>query len=684
MATSSERRVETLPAGGADPHGALADLSERLRFGDDPEELLWQVAARVGEALHVSRCFFVQIDPDRDRGFVRRDYCRGLPSVAGEYRLSAYSAAAGREMAAGRTVVNRDSRADPRTAALYESTYGPAGERAYVAVPLHRSGRWTAALWVSTEEPRDWTDREVELLEEVAERTWNAVERLRLDAALRASEARFRNMADHAPMLVWVTEPGAGVTFLSQSWYRFTGRADGTGLGRGWLSAVHADDREAVERALAEAEQRREPFRVEYRLQSSEGEARWVLDSAQPRFDERGGFLGFIGSVIDITDRRDAEDALREAGRRKDEFLAMLAHELRNPLAPIRNAAQVLKLLGSPDVDQRWALGVIERQAQHLTRLVDDLLDVSRITQGKIALRREAVDLASVVQRAVEGCRSAIDERGQRLHVAVAPDPVRVEGDLTRLVQVVGNLLHNAAKYTPERGNVWVAAGVEDGRAVVRVRDDGIGLPDDLLPHVFDLFTQADRSLDRSQGGLGIGLTLARRLVELHGGRVEAHSEGPGRGSEFVVILPILESAAPPTGTGETGATDARSRSGLRILVVEDHADSAEMLAFLLRLEGHDVRVANDGPGALEAARVYRPDVILCDIGLPGMNGYEVASRLRSEEEGAGARLIALSGYGQAEDRRRSKEAGFDFHLTKPVEPDALTALLASLRDAKR
>jgi len=667
----------------ADPDRALADLSERLRFGDDPDELFWQVSLRVGEAIEVSRCFFVEIDRERDRGFVHRGYHRaGVPSQSGEYRLSGYSRAAGDEMAAGKTVVNRDSKLDPRTAALYDATYGPAGERAYVAVPLRRSGGWAAAFWVSTEGPRDWTAREVELLEQVADRTWNAVERLRLDAALRASEARFRNMADHAPVMVWVAEPGGVVTFLSQSWYRFTGQTQETGLGAGWMGALHPDDRAAVEEAFEAAEARREPCRLEYRLRTQTGEFRWVLDSAQPRFGDHGEFLGYIGSVMDITERRETEEALRESGRRKDEFLAMLAHELRNPLAPIRNAAQVLKLLGAPGVDQRWALGVIERQTQHLTRLVDDLLDVSRITQGKIALRREPIELAAVVQRAVEACRSAVEERGHRLHLSVSPEPVSVEGDLTRLVQVVGNLLHNAAKYTPEKGNIWIEAGADGANAFVRVRDDGIGVPGDLLPHVFDLFTQADRSLDRSQGGLGIGLTLARRLVELHGGRVEARSEGPGRGSEFLVVLPRLEVAADSAASDWPGAGGERAQAGLRILVVEDHADSAEMLAFLLRLEGHEVRVASDGAGALEAARAQRPDVVLCDIGLPGMNGYEVASQLRRDTECADARLIALSGYGQAEDRRRSKEAGFDFHLTKPVEPDALIALLGSLKDA--
>jgi signal transduction histidine kinase len=447
------------------------------------------------------------------------------------------------------------------------------------------------------------------------------------------------------------------------------------------MAAIHPEDAAAVEASFAESESRREPRRVEYRLRADDGEFRWVLDTTQPRFGEHGELLGYIASVIDITERRTAEEALRESGRRKDEFLAMLAHELRNPLAPIRNAAQVLRLLGTSGADQLWALGVIERQAQHLTRLVDDLLDVSRITQGKIALRTESVDLATAVQRAIEGSRSTIEERGQRLHASVPSEPLPVSGDLTRLIQVVGNLLHNASKYTPEGGNIWIEASAESDRAVVRVRDDGIGLPAELIPHVFDLFTQADRSLDRSQGGLGIGLTLVRRLVELHGGEVEARSAGPGRGSEFTVSLPLL-GAVRAAADGASAPSPGRGRvAGLRILVVEDHADSAEMLAYLLRLEGHDVRIANDGASALALVPAFAAEVVLCDIGLPGMNGYDVAAQLRARADCAGMRLVALSGYGQAEDRRRSKEAGFDFHLTKPVEPDALLALLASLRD---
>jgi CheY-like chemotaxis protein/nitrogen-specific signal transduction histidine kinase len=394
--------------------------------------------------------------------------------------------------------------------------------------------------------------------------------------------------------------------------------------------------------------------------------------------DELTGARTLAGVCMDVTARKRTEEALREADRHKDEFLAMLAHELRNPLAPIRNAAQVLRLVGPSDTHQQWAREVIERQTQHLTRLVDDLLDVSRITQGKVKLACEPLDLSVIIHRAVEASRPLIDSRHHQLTVVTPPEPVRLEGDLTRLVQVVGNLLNNAAKYTDEGGHIRIEAAGEGAEAVIRVRDNGMGVPADLLPHVFDLFTQADRSLDRSQGGLGIGLTLVRQLVELHGGRVEARSAGFGQGSEFTVRLPAVAFVA-STGAAAAESSQPAARA-LKILVVEDNVDSAEMMSFLLRLGGHEVRTAHDGQEALEAARVFVPQAVLCDIGLPGMNGYEVAERLREQPAFQETPLIALTGYGEEEARRRSKEAGFDYHLVKPVEPEVLDALLDSLR----
>jgi PAS domain S-box-containing protein len=390
----------------------------------------------------------------------------------------------------------------------------------------------------------------------------------------------------------------------------------------------------------------------------------------------------FTGIVRDITERKRLEgelrhrlDELAETDRHKDEFLAMLSHELRNPLAPIRNAVQILGLIPSPEPTLAWSRDVIGRQVQHLTRLVDDLLDVSRITRNMIQLRKEPVALATIVARAVEAVRPLLDARKHELTVRVPSELILLEADPVRLTQVLVNLLSNAAKYTDESGLVTLTVERQGSETMLRVRDTGIGIPPELLPKVFDLFTQADRSLDRSQGGLGIGLTLVRRLVELHGGTVRAFSEGPGKGSEFVVRLPVLD-AAPPVPHEDNGHREARLSPGRRILIVDDNADAAETLALLLRLNGHDVQTALDGPAAVEAARAFQPDVALLDIGLPGMDGYEVARRLRREPGLKDVRLVAVTGYGREEDRLRSREAGFDHHLTKPVEPCVLLKLL--------
>jgi len=354
----------------------------------------------------------------------------------------------------------------------------------------------------------------------------------------------------------------------------------------------------------------------------------------------------------------------------------MLAHELRNPLAPIRNAAHTLALLGSPDDRVRWVSGVIERQVGVMTRLVDDLLDVSRITSGKIALQREPVAVAAVIAQAVESARPAAESRKETLEVEVAPDVGWVEGDPVRLVQVVGNLLDNAIKYTEEGGHIRLTARDLADEVVITVRDSGVGIAPELMPYVFDLFTQADRSLERRQGGLGIGLTLVRRLVEMHGGRAEAASEGPGRGSLFTIHLPRLglEAAEPVPSP----APDGPAGPGRRVLVVDDHPDSSESLALFLRLRGHEVRTASDGSSALEEFARYRPEVVFLDLGLPGMSGYEVARQLRAMPQAHDVRLVALTGYGTEADRERTRVAGFDVHLAKPVDPQAVETLLAS------
>jgi signal transduction histidine kinase/ActR/RegA family two-component response regulator len=397
-----------------------------------------------------------------------------------------------------------------------------------------------------------------------------------------------------------------------------------------------------------------------------------------------------FGFYHDITERKSSEAKLGEQARqlregdwRKDEFLAMLAHELRNPLAPISNAVQLLRRRRS-EADLAWCLAVIDRQTLHLTRLVDDLLDISRISRGVIELRLETLDLADIVARALESSEPAIEARRHRLRVELPQKPLRVQGDLVRLTQVVSNLLTNAAKFTDEAGQIWLTVEAAETEIAIRVRDSGRGIDPAQLALLFDLFFQVDHTIERTEGGLGIGLSLAKRLVEMHGGTIEVHSEGAGMGSEFCVRLPQVSAFA--SAPLDPGADQANARSampaggGLRILVVDDNRDAIDSLELLLGGEGYKVLVAYDGESAVSLATMKQPDVVLLDIGLPGMDGYAVASALRQRLGQASLRIIAITGYGQQESRKRSKSAGFDLHLVKPIDFDGLLGVLSEYR----
>jgi signal transduction histidine kinase/CheY-like chemotaxis protein len=368
-----------------------------------------------------------------------------------------------------------------------------------------------------------------------------------------------------------------------------------------------------------------------------------------------------------------------EADRRKDEFLALLAHELRNPLGPIRHAAKILRAKTPSPSELQWATSIIDRQAEHMSRLVEDLLDVSRISRGTIELRRERVDLAVVLKAAVEASAATVDKAGHRLKLTLPAQPLYVDGDSTRLTQVVANLVDNAAKYTDPGGRISVDAAREGDAAVIRVEDNGIGIAPELLPRIFDMFMQAGHTLERSQGGLGVGLSLVERLIELHGGTVSARSAGPGTGSEFTIRLPVAGRTQQPLPRSAADADDTKQpHVRCRVLVVDDNQDSADSLAMLLRIMGHEVRTAHDGLEAISAAATFQPDVAILDIGLPKLNGYDVAKRIREQPRGKDIVLVALTGWGQEDHRRRSKDAGFDHHLTKPVEFDVLEQILAA------
>jgi PAS domain S-box-containing protein len=492
-------------------------------------------------------------------------------------------------------------------------------------------------------------------------------------------------MADSIPQLAWMARADGHIYWYNKRWYEYTGTTLAEMEGWGWQS-VH--DPQELPRVLAlwkAALKNGQPWEDTFPIRRKDGAMRWHLSRAEPLRNKQGEITCWFGTNTDITERREMEDTLREADRRKDEFLATLAHELRNPIAPISNALQIWPSVENDRQEMQKLRALVEPQVRQMTRLIDDLLDVSRITQGKIALRRQPLDLTSIIAGAVEVIRPVVDSGRQRLTVDVAERPLVVDGDAARLMQALGNLLQNAAKYTGPDGEIRVTAARDGDQAVVRVADSGVGISAELLPRVFEMFEQGDQTLARAHGGLGLGLTLVKQLVELHGGTVEARSEGPGKGSEFIVRLPI---GHPPDVGHPCEQPSPRERASLlprrRILVVDDVRASAKTLAMMLECIGQDVAIARDGAEAIEQVEADRPDVVFLDIAMPGMNGYDVARHLRARPESAELVLVALTGYGNEEDRRKSLAAGFDHHLTKPTSIEELAALLGALPEHAR
>ena len=509
---------------------------------------------------------------------------------------------------------------------------------------------------------------------ELERRVFERSEELRTSTVrLRESEQRFRSLAERMPHVVWEADGTARTTYLSPRWYEFTGRPPDSSLGERWIDSVHPDDVTHVLQIWARSfdPARTEAIEFELRLRRSDGVYRWFSITGEGVRGADGAVEKWVGTATDVEERRRAEASLREGDRRKDEFIAMLAHELRNPLAPIRNAVKLLRDAGQADPVRAWSRDVIERQMDQLTRLVDDLLDVSRITRGKIQLQIEPVDLWAVVAAAVETSRPRIDAKRHRLELRLPSRPVRLAGDSVRLTQVVSNLLNNAAKFQDEGGFISVRAGIEDGDAVIRVRDEGAGIAPEMIGEVFELFAQAERTMDRAEGGLGIGLSLVKNLVEMHGGRVGVKSAGRGRGSEFTVHLPVLATHDEVEGDEEERPTRPQLGAGMRVLVVDDNRDAADSLTMLLELRGFKAFVCHDGHAALALALELQPDVVVLDLGLPGVDGFEVCRRLR-EAGLTKTCIVAVTGFGQDEDRRRSHAAGFDAHMVKPVDPDDL------------
>ncbi|TZF82401.1 PAS domain S-box protein, partial [Cognatilysobacter lacus] len=522
----------------------LSELDRRIAHTSGADEVAETGLHLLGEYLGVLRCTLSDIDLEQGRIRTLYEWTDGAPRVSGSYDAREFfTSGFGIALASGNAVAVDDLRSDPLTAP-FAGNYLPYGTRSLAAVSYVLEGRLAGTLTVAGGEARRWRADETQLLREVVARLWPAIERAKSISALRESEARFRQLADTAPMMIWVGEADGRCSYVSRRWTEFTGRMAQAELDAGWKDVVHPDDLVDYAANFEDAASGQQTFVAEYRALRWDGAWRWLHVTAHPRFGAGSEFLGYIGALMDVTERRQAEEALREADRRKDEFLATLAHELRNPLSPVRTGLHVLDL--TDDVETaRGTRRMMERQLGHMVRLIDDLLDVSRITSGKVVLQRGRIAVQDAARAAIESARPQLEAARHRLH-AVLPDvALWVDADATRIAQVIGNLLTNAAKYTPDGGDITLRVEARDAMACVVVADTGLGIPPEALGEVFGMFAQVNRTLDRSQGGLGIGLALARRLVEMHGGSVEAASDGLGRGSTFTVWLPLSVEGEP-------------------------------------------------------------------------------------------------------------------------------------------
>lgn len=508
-------------------------------------------------------------------------------------------------------------------------------------------------------------------------------ERKRTEEVACELEERTRIAIDAAEMATWEWNLITDEAYWNERHFLLLGMEPKLGPvdSDAFLSHVHPDDRGRIQEELRKTIEERTVYDAEFRAVRDDRIIRWMSGYGRITEETNGQPSRMSGVMFDITARKQAEEALRDADRRKDEFLAMLAHELRNPLAPVRNILQILTLTGGDDERVSSAVEMMSRQVDHLVRLVDDLLDVSRISRGKIKLRRERIELTRVVQEAAAAIRSAYQTGHRELVVTVLQSPVYLNGDATRLAQVVSNLLTNGLRYTREGGHVWLIVEPVDNQVLLRVRDDGIGLAADQLERIFELFVQVDTSLDRSRGGLGLGLTLVRKLVEMHGGRVKARSGGLDQGSEFIIYLPILIESEKSMST--LSEKPVLKTPGRQVLVVDDNRDAATTLAMLLKLKGYEVQTRYGGREALQAAESLHPDIVLLDIGMPELDGYETCRLIRQQPWGRDLVLIALTGYGQEEDKQRTRETGFNGHLVKPVELPELIALMDTLLSAR-
>ncbi|HTP26015.1 MAG TPA: response regulator [Anaeromyxobacteraceae bacterium] len=495
----------------------------------------------------------------------------------------------------------------------------------------------------------------------------------RAQSVLGETEQRFRRLADALPQIVWTSSPAGEIDYINARGSEYAGVPVETAFRNGWLDYVHEEDREGAWSAWSRSIRSGKPFDFEYRLRRRDGVYRWQLVRAVPLCNAEGDVLEWFGTATDIENEKLAKEAMREEDQRKNDFLALLSHELRNPLAPIRNASHILRSMNARHPDSERALSILDRQIELMSRLIDDLLDVSRIAHGKILLHRARIDLVPLLRALTDDRREGLEKKGLVFEAKIPDEPLWVDADAARFAQALGNLLENSQKYTEPGGAVVLEARAESGQAVVFVTDSGAGLSPAALERIFLPFVQLEAPASHHRVGLGLGLSLVRSIAELHGGSVEARSAGAGKGSTFTFRIPLASDSAVPVESTPA----ARAPLGCRkILVVEDNPDAAESLRLMLELDGHKVVVATSGEEGVARARSIRPDIVLSDVGLPGISGYELARILRSDPT-VDSHLVAITGYGQAKDREEALRSGFEHHIVKPFDPDQLHQLFA-------
>ncbi|HSE40637.1 MAG TPA: ATP-binding protein [Acidobacteriota bacterium] len=698
----------------------LLELSNKIREISEARELFRVVPRMVGEHLQLSRCFINEIDLKHGTATIHYDYFTGnLPSLVGTVELANYSQITKADIMAGKTILNCDTRNDPRTSALYETSYGPDQIGAYIAVPLMRNKQWVSTLWASVEFVRSWKDWEIELLETVAEKTWLAVEKLRSESKLRLQEAalresgnRFRALVEASAQIVWMAEPEGHVVEDSPSWRKFTGQSYEGFKGWGFLNSVYPADRQEFVNQWRLAFEQQSAFNLIFRLRNSRGEWRWMGAKSVALFASDKILRGWMAMATDITARKNAEDErerllsqeqnlrmeLEKSSRIKDEFLATISHELRTPLNAILGWAHILRSTEANTNENKLAVDTIYLSATSQAQIIDDLLDVSRIISGKMTIQPEVVKLSKIISDSINIFAHAIHVKDISLNISYDAENETLDlyADPRRLQQIFWNLISNAVKFTPNGGKIDIRVMKSGSELNVVIEDSGSGINAEFLPFVFERFRQADSSTTRKFGGLGLGLSIAKHLVELHGGKITADSKGEGLGAAFTLTLPLLSQQLHSSEiskerkrnlqessfsiTALAGVHENFSLTGKKILLVEDDLLSSEMFRVALEREGLNFRAVSRSSEALSILEEWIPDIIVSDLGLPDEDGYSLIKKIRANSSAQLARVpaIALTGYGK-EEGARAITAGFQLYQTKPIQPDALIAVLINL-----